>query len=147
MSDKPDTQPALEKIAEALLEIGETLETLLSLMQEREAGFKARAGRPSFGDRKPYERKSYSRDDAGRAMKTVVNASPIANLMGINPPMRRNGLMGINRPMVKRNHLAVASAVSRMRKNRTSRVAHHRALGIKNRPLVKHTRADTKFIK
>lgn len=65
MSEPTNTNPALEKIAEALAEIGETLETMLGLLQEREAGFKARAGRPSFGDRKPYERKSYSRDDAG----------------------------------------------------------------------------------
>lgn len=69
MSDQKDNQPALEKIAEALLEIGETLETILSVMQEREAGFKARAARPSgprsFGDRKPYgARPSYKRDDS-----------------------------------------------------------------------------------
>lgn len=68
MSQSNDNQPALEKIAEALVEIGETLETILGFMQEREAGFKARAARASgprsFGDRKPYDRKpSYKRDD------------------------------------------------------------------------------------
>lgn len=71
--DTDAAQKPLETIAEALLEIGETLESILALIQEREAGFKARnartaasyGDRPSYGDRKPYERKSYgSRDDA-----------------------------------------------------------------------------------
>jgi hypothetical protein len=67
MTDKNDTtvsndQP-LQTIAEALLEIGETLESILALMQEREAGFKARSSRPSYGDKPSYgPRKSYGRD-------------------------------------------------------------------------------------
>lgn len=55
---------ALTTIGEALLEISDTLESILALMQEREAGFKARS-KASFGDRKPYARKSYDRDDRG----------------------------------------------------------------------------------
>ena len=58
-NDNDATQKPLETIAEALLEIGETLESILALMQEREEGFKARNARTAatYGDRKPYGRK------------------------------------------------------------------------------------------
>jgi hypothetical protein len=66
MSDKENSAhalaPMLNNIAESLVEIGETLESLLSLFQEREEGFKNRA--KSF-DRKPPFRKSYDRDEGG----------------------------------------------------------------------------------
>lgn len=50
---------ALATISDTLIEISETLESLLMLLQEREESFKARK---SF-DRKPSFRKSYDRDD------------------------------------------------------------------------------------
>lgn len=54
---KTDT---LRVIADHLAEIGETLESLLMLLQEREEAFKAR--RSSGFDRKPSFRRSFDRD-------------------------------------------------------------------------------------
>lgn len=91
--DTDAAQKPLETIAEALLEIGETLESILALIQEREAGFKARnartaasygdrpsyGDRSSYGDRKPYERKSYgSRDDASSGDDEGAERKPYA---------------------------------------------------------------------
>ena len=64
----PDKEDALSTIAEALLEIGETLESILAFMQEREEAFKARAARASGFDRKPrapYRGRDDSNDEGG----------------------------------------------------------------------------------
>lgn len=54
----PEDTGALSSIAQALTQIDETLRSILTLMQEREAAFKERK---SF-DRKPPFRKSFDRD-------------------------------------------------------------------------------------